>query len=196
MGPLTSTKKWQTEQIAGVVRFRDRVYNVVKKVAAGDVKKDSNETIVLLHKTMKKVTDDVEQLSYNTAISSMIILVNQIMKDGGCSKDTANKLTVMISPFAPHLGEECWELLGNTGFVADASWVSHDEKLCVEDLVKIGVQVNGKFRAEMEITKEASEQEAIEMATEIEAVEKFVSKGGGKFKKVIYVPGRILNLIV
>ena len=103
---------------------------------------------------------------------------------------------MMVSPFAPHLGEECWEMLGNSRLVADSPWVTYDESLCVDDLAKIGVQVNGKFRAELQIAKDAKEEEAVDKARDIEAVENFVRKGGGAFKKVIYVPGRILNLIV
>ncbi len=192
MGPLEAVKPWQTSQVAGVVRFQQKLYNVVNAVS-NDVEMDE-ETTKLLHKTMKKVTQDIENMSFNTAISAMMVLVNHLssLKDG-VPKEAAEKLTLMVSPFAPHLGEECWSLLGHSESLAYASWVAWEEELTIDSTVKMGVQVNGKVRGEIEIQKDATQEVAMELALSQSRVESQLE--GKDIKKIIYVPGRILNIV-
>jgi leucyl-tRNA synthetase len=195
MGPLEAVKPWQTSQVAGVVRFQNKLYNVVNTAAASKEAKMDKETTKLLHKTMKKVTEDIESMSFNTAISAMMVLTNhlQSLKEK-VPLEAAEKLTLMVSPFAPHLGEECWSILGNEESLAYHPWVEFDEALCIDDEVTIGVQVNGKARGEITIPADADEEVAMIAA---KAVEKVNNQLEGKhIKKVIYVPGRILNIIV
>lgn len=197
MGPLEAVKPWQTSQVAGVVRFRDRVYNLVKEAAMhADVSNAvaSDNTKRLLHKTMKKVTEDIEAMAFNTAISALMVLTNhlQSLKDT-VPPDAAEKLALMVSPFTPHLGEECWSLLGHNESLAYHPWVEWDESLCIDSTVKIGVQVNGKVRGEIEIAKDASQELAVQESMRQERVAFFLE--GKAVKKVIYVPGRILNIV-
>lgn len=196
MGPLEAVKPWQTSQVSGVVRFQNKLYNVVQSAVenGSDVEMDA-ETTKILHKTMKKVTEDIENMSFNTAISAMMVLTNHLtsLKDKGVPREAAEKLTLMVSPFAPHLGEECWSLLGNEGSLAYHPWVEYNEALCVDNTVKMGVQVNGKKRGEIEIAKDADEEGAMAEAMKVATV--FNQVDGKDVKKVIYVPGRILNIV-
>eukprot|EP00546_Thalassionema_frauenfeldii_P011993 CAMPEP_0178912178 /NCGR_PEP_ID=MMETSP0786-20121207/10112_1 /TAXON_ID=186022 /ORGANISM="Thalassionema frauenfeldii, Strain CCMP 1798" /LENGTH=864 /DNA_ID=CAMNT_0020584719 /DNA_START=215 /DNA_END=2809 /DNA_ORIENTATION=+ len=194
MGPLEAVKPWQTSQVAGIVRFQNRVYNVVQAAIAGGETEIDDETERLLHKTMKKVTEDIESMAFNTAISSMMVLTNhlQSLKDK-VPKEAVEKLALMISPFAPHLGEECWSLLGNAKSLAYEPWVEYDEALCVDTFITMGVQVNGKTRGDIQIAVDADEDTALAEALEQSRVKAQVE--GKDIKKIIYVPGRILNII-
>lgn len=195
MGPLEAVKPWQTSQVAGVVRFQNKVYNVVNTAAAtsDDIEMD-DETTRLLHKTMKKVTEDIDSMAFNTAISALMVLTNHLNSlDGGVPREAAEKLALMVSPFAPHLGEECWSILGHEESLAYHSWVEFDEALCIDDTIKMGVQVNGKARGEIEIAKDADQETAMAAAMEQERV--IAQVDGKDIKKIIYVPGRILNIV-
>jgi len=166
----------------------------VNTAAAHNVAEMDDETTKLLHKTMKKVTEDIESMSFNTAIAAMMVLANhlQSLKEK-VPLEAAQKLTLMVSPFAPHLGEECWSILGNTESLAYHPWVEYDEDLCVDDTVTMGVQVNGKARGEITIAADADQEVAMAAAQEVEKVQNQIT--GKEIKKVIYVPGKILNII-
>lgn len=195
MGPLEAVKPWQTSQVSGVVRFQNKLYNVVQQAAKNGASIEmDDETTKILHKTMKKVTEDIESMSFNTAISAMMVLTNhlQSLKDR-VPLEAAEKLVLMVSPFAPHLGEECWSLLGHDGTLAYHPWVEYDESLCVDNTVKMGVQVNGKKRGEIEIPKDADQDGAMAEAMKVQSVSNQLD--GKDVKKVIYVPGRILNIV-
>ena len=195
MGPLEAVKPWQTSQVSGVVRFQNKLYNVVQQAAKNGASIEmDDETTKILHKTMKKVTEDIESMSFNTAISAMMVLTNhlQSLKDQ-VPLEAAEKLVLMVSPFAPHLGEECWSLLGHDGTLAYHPWVEYDEALCVDNTVKMGVQVNGKKRGEIEIPKDADQDGAMAEAMKVQSVSNQLE--GKDVKKVIYVPGRILNIV-
>jgi len=194
MGPLEAVKPWQTSQVQGVVRFQNKVYNLVKTAIASKVTVMDEETTRILHKTMKKVTEDIESMSFNTAISAMMVLANHLQSlQDNVPLEAVEKLTLMISPFAPHLGEECWSLLGNEESLAYHPWVEYDEELCIDDTITMGVQVNGKARGEITIPAEADEATAVAAAKEVEKVQNQLD--GKDIKKIIYVPGRILNII-
>ena len=194
MGPLEAVKPWQTSQVAGVVRFQNKLYNVVNTAAKNKVAEMDEETTRLLHKTMKKVTEDVESMNFNTAISAMMVLTNhlQTLKDN-VPLEAAERLALMVSPFAPHLGEECWSILGNDESIAYHPWVEYDEELCVDDEITMGVQVNGKARGEITIAADADEDTAMEAAKAVDKIQNQIE--GKDIKKIIYVPGRILNII-
>lgn len=194
MGPLEAVKPWQTSQVAGVVRFQTKAYNVVKSAASGDVHEMDKETTRILHKTMKKVTEDIDSMAFNTAISALMVLTNhlQSLKEN-VPREAAEKLALMVSPFAPHLGEECWSILGHDDSLAYHPWVEYDEALCVDNTIKMGVQVNGKVRGEIELAKDADQEAAMELAMDQERVA--AQLNGKDVKKIIYVPGRILNIV-
>lgn len=195
MGPLEAVKPWQTSQVAGVVRFQNKLFNIVQAAILNDDSVEMHiETAKILHKTMKKVTEDIETMSFNTAISAMMVLTNHLTSlKKNVPKEAAEKLVLMVSPFAPHLGEECWSLLGHKKSLAYQPWVEYDMALCVDNTVKMGVQVNGKKRGEIEIQKDADQDKAMEEAMKVQSVAKFVN--GKDVKKIIYVPGRILNIV-
>jgi len=194
MGPLEAVKPWQTEQVAGVVRFQNKLYNVVKSASEKGCTEMSEETTKILHKTMKKVTEDIDSMSFNTAISAMMVLTNhlQTLKEN-VPVEAAEKLALMVSPFAPHLGEECWSILGNEDSLAYHEWIEYDEELCVDNTIKMGVQVNGKVRGEIEIPKDADQDLAMEEAKKQSRVSAQLE--GKDIKKIIFVPGRILNIV-
>ena len=194
MGPLEAVKPWQTSQVAGVVRFQNKVYNIVSTAAANQVNEMDEETTRLLHKTMKKVTEDIDAMAFNTAISAMMVFANHLqgLKEN-VPVEAAEKLALMLSPFAPHLGEECWSMLGHEESLAYHPWVEYDEELCVDDTITMGVQVNGKARGEITIPKDADQDTAMAAAKEVDRV--MAQLEGKDIKKVIYVPGRILNIV-
>lgn len=197
MGPLDKDKAWSPTGIDGVKRFLDRVSRLVvnddgKLVATADALTPELEKLV--HKTIKKVTDDIESMSFNTAVSAMMILVNELYKSECRSKKALQPLVQIMAPFAPHLAEELWEKMGGTGLCSLAQWPKYDINLVADDTVTIGVQVNGKMRGTIEIGADASEQEALAAAKAVSGVASALA--GKDPDKVIYKAGRILNLIV
>eukprot|EP00611_Tribonema_gayanum_P028724 TRINITY_DN7478_c0_g1_i1.p1 TRINITY_DN7478_c0_g1~~TRINITY_DN7478_c0_g1_i1.p1 ORF type:complete len:908 (+),score=365.54 TRINITY_DN7478_c0_g1_i1:398-2725(+) len=194
MGPLEATKPWQTSQVAGVVRFRDRVYALAQRDTLAPGPPPDAETLALLHRTMRKVTQDVEALAFNTAIAALMVLSNHLAAQAAPSRAAVEALVLMLSPFAPHVGEECWSLLGHEGSIAYAPWVAWDEALCVSNTARMGVQVNGKVRGELELAVDASAEDAQAAALQLEKVAAMAE--GREIKKFIYVPGRIINIVL
>jgi leucyl-tRNA synthetase len=196
MGPLEQVKPWQTSGILGVRRFLERVHAAATKplgpLAEGDTKR-------LMHKTIKKVTEDTEALRYNTAISTMMIFTNHLGGLESPPADAVDRLVLCLSPYAPHLAEELWADIGKRRglereSLATESWPSFDPAQCIDDEVDIPVQVNGKVRGKVRLPAEASEEAVREAAMRDENVEKHIA--GKAIRKVVYVKGRILNIIV
>jgi len=192
MGPLKETKPWQTENIQGVRRFLDRVDAVAHKpLSEGE---GDEETRKLLHRTVKKVGEDIEALRFNTGVSAMMVLANHLNGLESPPRGAVEKLLLVLSPYAPHLSEELWSELGHTDLIADQPWPGFDPALCVDDVIEIGVQVNGKARGRVKLPKDAPEAVARTESLKDENVAKFV--GDKPIKKFVYVPGRIVNFIV
>jgi leucyl-tRNA synthetase len=191
MGPLEAVKPWQTSGIEGVRRFLDRLWNITENVT--DVPPDA-ETKRLLHKTIQKVTGDIEAMRFNTAISSMMILVKHLGQLPGTPREVAEAFVLIASPFAPHLGEELWRKLGHEESLAYAKWPTFDAALVKDDVVEIGVQVNGKMRGTISIAVDADE--AIARAAALEEPKVALHVAGKSIVKVVYVRGKIVNIIV
>jgi leucyl-tRNA synthetase len=191
MGPLDAVKPWQAAQIQGMVRFRDRVYAALKRPIGETIDPESRK---LLHKTIKKVTLDIEAMAFNTAISAMMVFTNHLHSLTETPREAAEALAKLISPFAPHLGEELWLLLGHTVSLSSAPWPDYDDALCHDDVVEMAVQVNGKVRGRVMLGLTATADEAQEAALAAEGVAQ--AMGGKSIRKLIYVPGRIINLVV
>jgi leucyl-tRNA synthetase len=191
MGPLEAVKPWQTSAIEGVRRFLDRTWNVCTNVTEDA---PTDETKRLVHKTIKKVTEDIEGLRFHTAISAMMILVRHLGSLPHTPRESAKALALLVSPFAPHAGEELWQRLGATDTLAYEPWPTFDASLVKDDVVEIGVQVNGKARASVTIAVDADEETAKAAALADPKIQVFTTDK--TIKKVIYVKGRILNLIV
>jgi leucyl-tRNA synthetase len=198
MGPLEQMKPWQTKGIEGVSRFLDRVWNVATGPVTADPAAYDEATRKQVHKTIQKVTSDIEGLHFNTSISAMMILVKHLGGLPVVPLDAVKSLTLILSPFAPHLGEELWERLGGSG--ADAKslayhpWPEFDPALVKDDVVEIGVQVNGKLRGTITIAVDADEATARAAAMAEERVRQHVE--GKTVKKFIYVKGKIVSFIV
>jgi leucyl-tRNA synthetase len=197
MGPLEQVKPWQTSGIEGVRRFLDRVWNVVSGPLSKEPSAYDVETQRLVHKTIRKVTADIEGLRLNTAISAMMILVRHLGSLPSTPYDAAQALTLIVSPFAPHLAEELWHRL-HPGLVVESiatqDWPSFDPALVVDEVVEIAVQVNGKLRGTIALAADADETVAREAAMSEGRVKAYVD--GKVLRKVVYVKGKILNFIV
>jgi len=191
MGPLEQVKPWQTSGIQGVRRFLDRVWTVGTSPVGDEI---DIETKRLVHKTIKKVTLDIEAMRFNTAVSALMILTRQLADKQPVPREGLEALVLLLSPFAPHLGEELWRRLGHETSLAHHAWPSWDETLCQEDVIEIGVQVNGKLRGRITIAVDASEEDAKAAALEEPNVRAYV--GDKPLKKFIYVRGKIVNVIV
>jgi leucyl-tRNA synthetase len=201
MGPIELDANWDSHGIAGIYRFLNRIWTVTHQYsdAPKDVTKNDDALRVAQHKTVRKVTDAIHRLSFNTAIAAQMEFVNDMYKfkiDGYSAdawRDALNALVHMIEPFAPHMANELWEYLGNEGLVQNAHWPAWDEALTIEDVISIAVQVNGKLRGEIQVGKDTDPEEIKAQALAHENVEKFVTT---EPKKVIYVPGRLVSIVV
>lgn len=197
MGPLEALKPWQTDQVQGVVRFLDKVWSVVGKFLENPEENISDEDMQrVLHKTIKKVSHDIESMAYNTVISTLMIYTNKLASNKQSNaRDSIETLLLLLNPIAPHLTEECWELLGHKTCLAKSSWPLYDEKLCEDHNVQLAIQINGKTKHVIEISKDVSQDEAIEAVHN--NVGNFNEKMKDKvIKKIVYVPGKILNFVI
>ncbi|MCB2155187.1 leucine--tRNA ligase [bacterium] len=195
LGPYTQGGDFRDKDIMGIRRFLNRLHGWYfdEKPAAGEMPKES---AVKLHQTIKKVTEDFENLSYNTAIAALMELHNTLRTGGAVDSFAQTALCTMLAPFAPHLAEEIWhEALGNEGSVFQAEWPTYDEALTVADTVEIAVQVNGKVRDRIMVPAGASKDEMEKAAVATEAVQK-PTETGAEIRKVIVVPGRLVNVII
>ena len=195
MGPLEQVKPWQSNGIEGVRRFLERVWALATGPLAEHASAYDVATLRILHKTIKKVTEDIEALHFNTAISAMMILVKHLGSLEAVPVDALRSLALILSPFAPHLGEEIWHgPLGQPASLAYEAWPDFDPALVKDDWVEIGVQVNGKLRGTITIPVDADEHAAQRAALAEERVRAHVE--GKTVKKFIYVKGKIVSFIV
>lgn len=202
MGPIELDAPWDPRGIAGIYRFLNRVWTLNQEFLESDksVTKNDDKVVQLLHKTIKKVTDDHHRLSFNTAISALMECVNELykLKVDGFSETTwreaLGSLNRLLAPFAPHMSAELWQQLGNDTMLEQAGWPQWDDKVIVADKTVVIVQVNGKLRAKIDATPDASEEDVLSIALAEENVAKFV--GDKKPAKVIYVPGRLINIVI
>lgn len=201
LGPINENSNWSSRGIAGVYRFLNRVWTLVQEYSEAEDKtnKDSIELQSLTHRTIKKVTDDYRRLSFNTAIAALMEYVNELykLKQDGFTTQWEGSLTAlvqMIAPTAPHMAAELWQQLGNKDMLDTASWPVWDDALLVADTMMIAVQVNGKVRAEMSVDKDAQVDAIKAKALEQDNVKRHV--GDQTPKKVIYVPGRLVSIVL
>lgn len=205
MGPLRETKVWNTKGVEGVHRFLARVYRLI--VGAGVAVADggptppsltdvdpTKEQLRLLHATIKKVTEETEEMRFNTAIAAMMEFINGAYKWETRPRAVLKPFVLLLAPYAPHLAEEMWTQLGGSGSLTYESWPEADESLLVDDTVKLPVQVNGKTRGTVEIAKGCAQDVAVAVAQALPAVAKQME--GKEVKKVIFVSDKILNFVV
>lgn len=199
MGPLEQVKPWSTTGVEGTHRFLNRVWRLLvddhgalsAKVSAEPA---SREQLRVLHRTIAKVTEDIEALRMNTAIASLMELTNTAYKWERIPTEVAGTLALLLSPFAPHIAEEVWSLLGHGESLAYAPWPEADPALLESDTFEIPVQVNGKMRGRVTVPADADQETVVRIAREDDNVKRHLE--GQNVKRAIYVPGRILNLVV
>ncbi|MEK3879380.1 MULTISPECIES: leucine--tRNA ligase [unclassified Paenibacillus] len=199
MGPLEATKPWNEKGVEGIHRFLSRVWRLFvnedgslsAKITEGGGTDEFKRT---WHKTLKKVTEDFEHLRFNTAISQLMIFINDAYKQESLSKEAAEQFVQMLSPLAPHIAEELWELLGHEGSISYVAWPSYDEAWTVDAEVEIVVQVNGKIVQRALIPADMGQQEMQDHALALPNVKAAVE--GKTVRKIIAVPGKLVNIVV
>ena len=191
MGDYEKAAPWSETSVKGCKRFVDRIWNLQEIVADGD--DYSKELEVSFHKTIKKVSDDIENMKYNTAIASLMSLLNEIYDKGSITKGELRTFLILVNPFVPHVSEELWEVMGFGGMLAVTPWVSYDEAKTVDSTIEVPVQICGKLRATVTIAKDADSATAIAAAKADEKVQEMLE--GKQIIKEIYVPGKIINIV-
>ncbi len=192
MGPLEQPKPWQTSGLQGVRRFLERVHAVATRDLSLEPMDD--KTARMVHRTIKKVGEDIDNLRFNTAISSMMMQSNHLASLAAAPKSAGQRLVQCLAPFAPHLAEELWGVLGLQPSVFESEWPAFDPSFCEDADVEMAVQVNGRVRGRITIPKQAPQELAAERALQDAGVQRSV--GARSVKKIIYVQGKILNLIL
>jgi leucyl-tRNA synthetase len=192
MGPLQVSKAWSTNGLAGVHRFLDRVWRVAERPLTDDA--PTKEQTKLLHQTIKKVTLDTDGLEFNTAVSQMMIFINELFPLETIPRALWQPFVQLISPYAPHLGEELWEMLGNAPSVSTTAWPEWEEELTKEEEVTVVIQVNGKVRAKLDLPAGTEEEKLKELALASERIGKWID--GREIVKIITVPDKLVNIVV
>ncbi|KAL6766680.1 TSL1 [Auxenochlorella protothecoides x Auxenochlorella symbiontica] len=194
MGPLRDTKVWSTKGVEGVHRFLARVWRLGTERLAQPGVASTPAQAAVMNRTVGRVTEDTEAMRFNTAIAAMMEAVNAAYKWDACPRPLFETLVLLLAPYAPHIAEELWQRLGHEGSLAYASWPAFDPSLVQVDSLKLPVQVNGRVRAVIEVEREIGQGAALEAARANEAVSRHLA--GKQVVKVVWVPGRALNLIV
>ena len=196
LGPIEASKPWDTNGIDGVNRFLRKLWSLFYKgdnLLVSD-ESASKDALKAVHKLIKKVTADIESFSYNTSVAAFMICVNELTQLKCHSREALEPLVVLIAPFAPHIAEELWHALGHDTTVCDAKWPVHNEEYLVESTVTMAVSFNGKARYNIKVPADAPREEIEKTALEHEGAAKWIE--GKQIRKIIVVPGKIVNIVV
>ena len=200
MGPLEAAKPWSTQGVEGVYRFLTKAWRLVVDEETDQLNQivknaePDEQTLRLLHQTVKKVGDDIETFGYNTAISTMMILINHLTKQDICPRSVIEKFVLILAPFAPHIAEELWQRLGATDTLAYEPWPLYDKELIKEKEVELAIQVLGKIKDRIVVPADADEEQIKEKALAGEKVQ--AALAGREPKKIIVIKSRLVNIIV
>jgi leucyl-tRNA synthetase len=191
MGPFDQMIPWDTKGVVGSRRFLEKAYNLASKKI---IKEKNSDLKKLLHKTIKKVSEDIELMKFNTSVSSLMEFINawQLSKDGIEIKDLADFLKI-LSPFAPHLAEEIWTTAGFNGLCCNQKWPVYNTKLIKEEKVLLIVQINGKVRDKIEVDADITQKEAEKIVLKSEKIKKII--GESEVQKIIFVPNKLVNIV-
>ena len=196
MGPFTQGGDWSDTGINGIARFVKKIFTFFNSAENYIEDAADAETIKLLHQTIKKVSADIDNLDFNTAISAMMILCNQITSNKSVNRDVAKSFLILLAPFAPHLSEEVWQNgYASAESIFTQSWPEYEEALTVENEVEIVIQINGKLRGRFAMPKTATKQEIEDTALANEAVKKYI-EDSAQIKKTIIVPEKLVNFVI
>ena len=197
LGPIEQSKPWDTKGIEGVHRFLKKLWRLFFDELKGKIwteEKATEAEMKILHKTIKKIEEDTERFSFNTAVSAFMIAVNEL-SDLKCSKkEMLEPLLILLTPYAPHICEELWSLLGNKTTILDAAFPKLEEKWLVESSKNYPVAINGKTRTELKIALDATQQQVEEIILADEIVKKWME--GKSPKKIIYVKNKMINVVI
>lgn len=192
MGDYEKAAPWSESSVKGCKRFIDRIWNLQEILKDGD--EYSPELSSAMHKTVKKVTEDIESLKYNTAIAALMTLLNSIYDKGEINRAELKTLLILVNPFAPHVTEEMWEVCSfGKMLAAEGEWPGYDEAKCVDDMIEIVVQINGKIRAKLNVPADIEQQQAIELAKSDEKIKSELDDKN--IVKEIYVKGKLVNIV-
>ena len=192
MGDYEQAAPWSESSVKGCKRFIDRIWKLQEIVTEGD--SYSDELMSAMHKTIKKVSEDIEAMKFNTAIAAVMTLLNQVYDKGSLTRAELRDILLIVNPFAPHITEEIWEAQNFGGQLNGAEWPDYDEAKCVDKTIEIPVQINGKIKERIHIAPDAEQPEVLEL---VHALDKIKSECEGKsIVKEIYVKGRIVNIVV
>jgi leucyl-tRNA synthetase len=197
LGPVEQSKPWDTKGIEGVHRFLKKCWRLFFDEMKGKVWIDAPATeaeLKVLHKTIKKIEEDTERYSFNTAVSAFMICVNDLYDLGCHKKEVLSQVLILLAPYAPHFAEELWQVLGNQGLVIDAPFPVFNEKYVVETSKEYPISINGKVRTNIPIALDATEAQVREIVIANELVQKWVE--GKEIKKLIFVKGKMVNVVI
>ena len=200
MGPLEATKPWNMQGVEGVHRFLTKTWKTIIDENTGELNscvvdsEGDEETLRLLHQTIKKVSDDIESFGFNTAISAMMIFINHLSKQKTRPKSAIEKFVQILAPLAPHIAEELWQRLGHGDNIAYQPWPEYDKELVKEKEIELAVQVLGKIKDRITVSADASEDKIKEKALSSEKVQ--AALAGKEIKKIIVVKSRLVNIII
>lgn len=192
MGDYEKAAPWSESSVKGCKRFVDRIWALQDKVVDSDEYSDKLRS--LMHKTIKKVSDDIESMKFNTAIAAMMTLLNEIYNVGSITKKEFRDFLIILNPFAHHVTEELYQMIGCEGVLDEQEWVTYDEALCKDDTIEIVCQINGKVKSKLTIPTDAAKDDVIALAKADEAIVKATE--GKNIVKEIYVPNKLVNLVV
>lgn len=191
MGPFDQPVEWDTNGLVGVKRFLERVWHLQEKVTRGHEK---DEIISTLHRSIKKVSNNIEEMHFNTAVAALMELVNELSKQEKIDELTYQNLLLLLSPFAPHMSEELWEKFGNGKLLSNSTWPSYDPALTLFSQITIAIQVNGKVRDTITVPTETSEEEIKIKALASEKIKNWLQEK--EPKKIIYIPRKLLSIVL
>ena len=191
MGDYEKAAPWSESSVKGCKRFVDRIWALQDKVTDSDSYSDALRS--KMHKTIKKVSEDIEAMKFNTAIAAMMTLLNDIYDAGSITKKEFRDLLILLYPFAPHISEELYQVIGCEGVLSEQEWVTYDEAQCVDDTIEIVVQINGKVRAKLEIPADAEKDAVLAQAAAEPKVSEAIA--GKTIIKQIYVPKKLVNFV-
>lgn len=192
MGDYEKAAPWSEKSVKGMKRFMDRTWALQDILVDGD--EYSKELSASFHKTVKKVSDDIEKMKFNTAIAALMTLLNKIYDKGSINRAELKTFIQLLNPFAPHMTEEIWSEQNYGGMLCQSEWPTYDEDKCIDDVVEIAVQVNGKVRSRISIPSDISKEDALAAAKADEKVKGYTD--GKTVVKEIYIPGRLVNIVV
>ena len=192
MGDYEKAAPWSESSVKGCKRFIDRIWALQDKMTDSDSYSDALRS--KMHKTIKKVSEDIEAMKFNTAIAAMMTLLNDIYDAGSITKKEFRDLLILLYPFAPHISEELYQVIGCEGVLSEQEWVTYDEVLCVDDMIEIVVQINGKVKAKLEIPADAEKDDVLAQAAADAKIKE--ATAGKTIIKQIYVPKKLVNFVV